>query len=160
MSVANLSFCYFPQYSQLSVRLAAPHQLNAKPEADDLVFGKHFTDHMLKIAYHRRLGGWQTPEIVPLENLVLHPAAKVFHYAVEVSSDVNIGFVQSLSHFLHSHSVCFNKTDVRSSPLELTDMRPTSRRRALSLGGRFSQIELFSSRLQRARHQRRQTNNA
>lgn len=73
------------QYSQLSVRLAAPHQLNPKPEADDLVFGKHFTDHMLKIAYHRRLGGWQTPEIMPLENLVLHPAAKVFHYAVEVS---------------------------------------------------------------------------
>lgn len=73
------------KYSQLAVRLAAPHQLNPKPEADDLVFGKHFTDHMLKIAYHRRLGGWQTPEIMPLENLVLHPAAKVFHYAVEVS---------------------------------------------------------------------------
>ena len=79
-----MTFSVHPQYSQLSVRLAAPHQLNPKPEADDLVFGKHFTDHMLKIAYHRRLGGWQTPEIVPLENLVLHPAAKVFHYAVEV----------------------------------------------------------------------------
>lgn len=81
------------QYSQLSVRLAAPHQLNPKPEADDLVFGKHFTDHMLKIAYHRRLGGWQTPEIMPLENLVLHPAAKVFHYAVEVSLFVAYFFV-------------------------------------------------------------------
>lgn len=67
------------------MRLAAPHQLNPKPDADDLVFGKHFTDHMLKVAYHRRLGGWQKPEIMPLENLVLHPAAKVFHYAVEVS---------------------------------------------------------------------------
>lgn len=67
------------------MRLAAPHQLHPKPEADDLVFGKHFTDHMLKIAYHRRLGGWQVPEIMPMENLVLHPAAKVFHYAVEVS---------------------------------------------------------------------------
>lgn len=68
----------------MSTRLAAPHQLNPKPEADDLVFGKHFTDHMLKVSYHRRLGGWQKPEIMPLENLVLHPAAKVFHYAVEV----------------------------------------------------------------------------
>jgi branched-chain amino acid aminotransferase len=38
----------------------------------------------LKVSYHRRLGGWQKPEIMPLENLVLHPAAKVFHYAVEV----------------------------------------------------------------------------
>jgi branched-chain amino acid aminotransferase len=70
----------------LSVRLAAPHQLNPKPDADDLIFGKNFTDHMLKVAYHRRLGGWQKPEILPMENLVLHPAAKVFHYAVEVSS--------------------------------------------------------------------------
>lgn len=39
---------------------------------------------MLKIFYHEALGGWQTPEITPFENLVLHPAAKVFHYAVEV----------------------------------------------------------------------------
>jgi branched-chain amino acid aminotransferase len=70
----------------MSVRLAAPHQLNPKPDPDDLVFGKHFTDHMLKVSYHRRLGGWQKPEIMPLENLVLHPAAKVFHYAVEVIS--------------------------------------------------------------------------
>jgi branched-chain amino acid aminotransferase len=82
----------------LSVRLAAPHQLNPKPEADDLVFGKHFTDHMLKVAYHRRLGGWQKPEIMPLENLVLHPAAKVFHYAVEV------GFVGILAPYFHSHN--------------------------------------------------------
>lgn len=40
---------------------------------------------MLKIAFHKRLGGWQRPEIMPMENLVLHPAAKVFHYALEVS---------------------------------------------------------------------------
>jgi branched-chain amino acid aminotransferase len=71
-------------HSQLSIRLAAPHQLNPKPDVEDLVFGKHFTDHMLKVAYHRRLGGWQNPEIQPMENLVLHPAAKVFHYAVEL----------------------------------------------------------------------------
>lgn len=72
------------KYSDLSVRLAAPHQLHPKPDADDLSFGKYFTDHMLRIAYHRRLGGWQKPEITPMENLNLHPAAKVFHYAVEL----------------------------------------------------------------------------
>lgn len=72
------------KYSDLSVRLAAPHQLQPKPDVDDLSFGKHFTDHMLKIPYHRRLGGWQKPEITPMETLNLHPAAKVFHYAVEL----------------------------------------------------------------------------
>ncbi|XP_062141957.1 branched-chain-amino-acid aminotransferase, cytosolic-like [Drosophila sulfurigaster albostrigata] len=39
---------------------------------------------MLKIYYHKSLGGWQKPEITPLENLVMHPAAKVLHYAVEL----------------------------------------------------------------------------
>lgn len=73
------------QYSQLRVRLAGPHQLQPKPDADDLQFGKIFTDHMFKATYHKRLGGWQKPEIMPLENLVIHPAAKVLHYAVEVS---------------------------------------------------------------------------
>ncbi|XP_017086549.1 branched-chain-amino-acid aminotransferase, cytosolic [Drosophila eugracilis] len=71
--------------SQLSVRLAAPEQLQPKPDNDEeLGFGRLFTDHMLKIYYHKSLGGWQKPEITPLENLVMHPAAKVLHYAVEL----------------------------------------------------------------------------
>lgn len=73
------------QASDLHVRLAAPHQLQPKPDADALSFGKNFTDHMLKVFWHRSLGGWQKPEITPLENLVMHPAAKVLHYAVEVN---------------------------------------------------------------------------
>lgn len=70
--------------SDLNVRLAAPNQLRHKPEASDLQFGKIFTDHMLKVYYHKALGGWQTPEIMPFENIALHPAAKVLHYAVEL----------------------------------------------------------------------------
>jgi hypothetical protein len=62
--------------------------LQQKPEVTALKFGKHFTDHMLKILYHESLGGWQRPEILPFENIVLHPAAKVLHYATEVSSFV------------------------------------------------------------------------
>ncbi|XP_065364099.1 branched-chain-amino-acid aminotransferase, cytosolic [Calliphora vicina] len=71
--------------TQLSVRLATPQQLQPKPDsAEELGFGKLFTDHMLKIYYHKNLGGWQKPQITPLENLVMHPAAKVLHYAVEL----------------------------------------------------------------------------
>lgn len=69
----------------MSVRLAGPEQLQPKPNVSALTFGKYFTDHMLKIFYHEALGGWQVPEITPFENLVLHPASKVLHYAVEVS---------------------------------------------------------------------------
>lgn len=72
------------KYADLTVRLAGPQELRPKPNVSALSFGKYFTDHMLKVFYHEALGGWQMPEITPLENLVLHPAAKVFHYAVEL----------------------------------------------------------------------------
>ncbi|KAL2730776.1 hypothetical protein V1478_005189 [Vespula squamosa] len=72
------------KYADLSVRLAAPHHLQPKPNVRSLSFGKYFTDHMLKIFFYETLGGWQTPEITPFENLVLHPGAKVLHYAIEL----------------------------------------------------------------------------
>ncbi|XP_076178920.1 branched chain amino acid transaminase isoform X2 [Ptiloglossa arizonensis] len=72
------------KYADLSVRLAGPEQLQSKPNVSVLTFGKYFTDHMLKIFYHGALGGWQMPDITPFENLVLHPASKALHYAVEL----------------------------------------------------------------------------
>ncbi|KAL5362803.1 aminotransferase [Aspergillus floccosus] len=50
--------------------------------AKDLVFGKTFTDHMLSIEW-TAANGWQTPRIVPYQNLSLDPSACVFHYAFE-----------------------------------------------------------------------------
>lgn len=72
------------KHEDLQVRLAAPYQLNPKPEVTDLGFGKFFTDHMLKINYFKQLGGWQKPEIMPFENLSIHPAAKALHYAIQL----------------------------------------------------------------------------
>lgn len=71
-------------YADLKTTLAEPHQLRLKPDVSELKFGHIFTDHMLKIFYHDALGGWQTPEIIPFENISLHPAAKVLHYAIEL----------------------------------------------------------------------------
>lgn len=68
----------------MEVTLAGPELLRPKPDVGDIQFGKYFTDHMLKIYYHKALGGWQKPHIIPFENISLHPAAKVFHYAVEL----------------------------------------------------------------------------
>ncbi|XP_053600486.1 branched-chain-amino-acid aminotransferase, cytosolic [Plodia interpunctella] len=72
------------KYEDLQVRLAAPYQLQPKPDVSDVGFGKFFTDHMLKIQYHKHLGGWQKPEIMPFENLSIHPAAKALHYAIQL----------------------------------------------------------------------------
>lgn len=35
--------------------------------------------------YDGERGGWQQPEITKMENISLHPAARVLHYATTVS---------------------------------------------------------------------------
>ncbi|KAB0800491.1 hypothetical protein PPYR_06231 [Photinus pyralis] len=72
------------KFSELTTTLAEPNQLRSKPDVSELKFGQVFTDHMLKIFYHEALGGWQKPAIIPFENISLHPAAKVLHYAIEL----------------------------------------------------------------------------
>lgn len=53
-------------------------------DEDNLGFGKIFTEHMLSIEYSPERGGWQEPQIRPLENLVVHPAMLVLHYGQQV----------------------------------------------------------------------------
>jgi len=69
--------------SNLQVEFASPSNLRSKPPASDLGFGKHFTDHMLKVKWTSE-EGWGAPKIGPLENFQMHPAAKVLHYAQEL----------------------------------------------------------------------------
>jgi len=69
--------------SLLEVDFVPPAKLRPKPPADDLGFGKHFTDHMLKVRWTSE-GGWEAPKIGPLEPFQMHPAAKVLHYAQEL----------------------------------------------------------------------------
>jgi branched-chain amino acid aminotransferase len=49
---------------------------------NDLVFGKHISDHMLVCDYNN--GAWQEPQIVPFTNLSLRPDALAFHYGQTV----------------------------------------------------------------------------
>jgi branched-chain amino acid aminotransferase len=46
-------------------------------------FGKHFSDHMVRITW-TATDGWHTPEVVAYGPLALDPAAAVLHYAQEV----------------------------------------------------------------------------
>ena len=55
-----------------------------KPDNKKLMFGHHFSDHMLTIDWSL-CEGWGRPLIHPVEDMRIHPAAKVLHYAVEVS---------------------------------------------------------------------------
>ena len=70
------------QASDIQVEIAKERQ--AKPDPDSLVFGKVFSDHMFEVPWTVR-DGWGQPKICPVHNISLHPAAKVLHYAPEVS---------------------------------------------------------------------------
>uniref|UniRef100_A0A8C6TB38 Branched-chain-amino-acid aminotransferase n=1 Tax=Neogobius melanostomus TaxID=47308 RepID=A0A8C6TB38_9GOBI len=54
-----------------------------KPDPSSLVFGKHFSDHMLVINWSEA-EGWDRPQIKPFQNLSLHPASSALHYSIEL----------------------------------------------------------------------------
>lgn len=54
-----------------------------KPQADQLEFGKQFTDHMFIMDYTQGQG-WHDPRIVPYQPLALEPSAMIFHYGQSV----------------------------------------------------------------------------
>ncbi|MGP4079465.1 branched-chain amino acid aminotransferase [Pseudalkalibacillus sp. R45] len=57
--------------------------LQQKPRADEIRFGRNFTDHLFIMDYE--VGkGWYEPRIVPYEPLTLDPAAMIFHYGQTV----------------------------------------------------------------------------
>lgn len=53
---------------------------NIPKNKEDLQFGKVFSTHMLQVPYTKNGGGWQSPEIVPFQELKLSPAASSLHY--------------------------------------------------------------------------------
>ena len=54
-----------------------------KPQADQLEFGKVFTDHMFIMDYMQGKG-WYNPRIVPYQPISLEPSAMIFHYGQTV----------------------------------------------------------------------------
>ncbi len=67
----------------LNIKYELTNQRKAKPNWNDLGFGKHFTDHMFIMDYDKGMG-WHDARIVPYQNLSLDPACMVFHYAQEM----------------------------------------------------------------------------
>ncbi|XP_050408105.1 branched-chain-amino-acid aminotransferase, cytosolic [Patella vulgata] len=69
------------KYSDLEITTTTNPQ--EKPTPEKLLFGHHFTDHMLHVEWSINKG-WGKPHIGPLQNISLHPAAKVLHYGAEL----------------------------------------------------------------------------
>ncbi|XP_037086748.1 branched-chain-amino-acid aminotransferase, cytosolic-like [Pollicipes pollicipes] len=82
-SARYVSFNKTFKFEDMEMELATPDQLKPKPPVSSLVFGKHFTDHMLTIDWSAA-EGWARPRITRIQPLPIHPAAKVLHYALEL----------------------------------------------------------------------------
>ena len=67
----------------LNIKYELTETKKAKPDWNNLGFGKYFTDHMFIMDYDKGMG-WHDARIVPYQNLSLDPACMVFHYAQEM----------------------------------------------------------------------------
>ncbi|WP_085991240.1 branched-chain amino acid aminotransferase [Oceanobacillus senegalensis] len=66
-----------------SIRVEKSQSRKSKPNPNDLVFGRNFTDHMFVMDYAEGLG-WHNPSIIPYQSLTIDPACMVFHYGQSV----------------------------------------------------------------------------
>ena len=57
---------------------------NIMPPKEELTFGKTFAPHMLQINYVKDKGGWQSPEIIPFQDLQISPATAALHYGTSL----------------------------------------------------------------------------
>ena len=82
----------------MKVEVIGPSQLREKPPVKDLGFGKHFTDHMLRIKWSEAKG-WETPVICQMQNFSMHPAAKVRQFSCRPSHGLLYYWTAVLSFF-------------------------------------------------------------
>ena len=63
----------------MEIKVTRAQTNRTRPADSELGFGTVFTDHMFVMAYSEEKG-WHNPEIKPVENFSLSPAAMVLHY--------------------------------------------------------------------------------
>lgn len=67
----------------MEIKITKTTSPQAKPDWNNLGFGKYFSDHMFIMDYNRE-EGWHDARIVPFGKLEMHPASTVFHYGAEI----------------------------------------------------------------------------
>lgn len=67
----------------MEIKITQTKNPKEKPDVDNLVFGKTFTDHMFLMDYTPGRG-WHNARVVPYGPLSLSPAATALHYGVEI----------------------------------------------------------------------------
>ena len=57
--------------------------------AEELVFGRLFTDHMLSIDWTKD-GGWDAPKIMPYGPIKMETSATALHYGISVHEGISV----------------------------------------------------------------------
>lgn len=73
----------FETFDAQKLDIQTNKQLKPLIPENELVFGKHFTDHMISIEWTAQ-DGWASPSIKPYGKLELDPSAICLHYGFEV----------------------------------------------------------------------------
>ncbi len=66
-----------------TIKIEKTHEPKTLPAAENLAFGRNFTDHMFVLDYTEGKG-WHDPRIVPYHSLSMDPATMVLHYGQAV----------------------------------------------------------------------------
>ncbi|CEP07150.1 hypothetical protein [Parasitella parasitica] len=72
----------FESFDAEKLEIQTAKQLKALIPENELVFGKHFTDHMISVEWTAQ-AGWASPSIKPYGKLELDPSAICLHYGFE-----------------------------------------------------------------------------
>jgi branched-chain amino acid aminotransferase len=73
---------YQKTFKAKDVMVNPSKQIKPLLDESELVFGKHFTDHMISVEWNAE-NGWSAPLIKPYGKLELEPSAVVLHYGFE-----------------------------------------------------------------------------
>lgn len=66
-----------------SIRVELSQSRREKPDPQNLVFGRNFTDHMFIMDYTENVG-WHDARIIPYQSLSIDPSSMIFHYGQSV----------------------------------------------------------------------------
>ncbi len=92
----------------------------AELDKNNLMFGKQFTDHML-VCYYKN-GAWQTPEIIPFDNLSMSPATSFMHYGQAIFEGIKAYRHQDGSVAIFRPQDNWKRMNVSAARLDMPDI--------------------------------------
>ncbi len=92
----------------------------ASLDANNLPFGKYFTDYMLEVNYEN--GNWATPEIKPYQPIIIDPACAAIHYGQSIFEGVKAYKNKDGEPFIFRPIDNFKRFNISAQRMEMPQM--------------------------------------